>query len=111
MVKRAKKIVTTSNTTFGKNDAARRTYIRQLKYEKLLGKVVAKGDEIVLEGGDAKYILDTDPLGDTQITEDTDIVLEEPPYFEWTTKNGVHHGEFLASVPWIKQLKKDYNIE
>ena len=107
MVKRAKVVI----VTYVKgqiHDEYRKAYIRQLKYEVLLGKVIAKGD--CLPNATKDMVLYTEPLGDVKITEKTRIELEERPYTEWVS-NGINQGEFMDFNEWMGKLRKQYDIE
>lgn len=107
MVKRANVIIVTymKGQIHGKY---RKAYIRQLKYEVLLGKVIAKGD--CLPNATKDIVLHTEPLGDVKITEKTRIELEERPYIEWVS-SGRGHGEFMDFNEWMEKLRKQYDIE
>jgi len=107
MVKSAKVVIITCKGQIH-DDAYRQSYIRQLKYEVLLGKVIAKGDR--LPNATKDIVLHTEPLGDVKITEKTRVELEEIPYTEWVS-NGIHHGEWMDYNEWMEKLRKQYDIE
>ena len=108
MVKEAIRIVIHVPIQFGENVSIKRGWIRQLKYSFLIGKVVAKGDSLIL-GSLETTVWDTTPPGEVEITENTEIEIEERPYFTWKEK-GVHHGKFEDYVKWISDLRKKYGI-
>ena len=108
IVKTAKTVIVTYKKGQIKDDIYKKTYIRQLKYEILLGKVIAKGD--CLPNATKDIVLQTEPLGDVKITEKTRIELEERPYTSWVS-NGKNHGEFMDFNEWMEKLRKQYDIE
>ena len=108
MVKGAKVVIVTYKKGQIHDDAYRQSFIRQLKYELLLGKVIAKGD--CLPNATKDIVLHTEPLGDVKITEKTRIELEEIPYTEWIS-NEIHHGKWMDYNEWMGKLRKQYEIE
>ena len=108
MVEEAKVVVFTFPAGQFNNKAFQQAYVRQLKYEKLLGRVVAKGDALLTT--DVSMVLHTEPTGEVKITENTKIELECRPYIEWHS-GGISKGEFMEYDEWMGKLKKQYDIE
>jgi len=107
MVEEAKVVVVTFPG--GQIDKAHQeAYARRLKYEKLIGRVVAKGDPQLITG--VGMVLHTEPVGDVKITENTKIKLECRPYTMWVS-GGINKGEFMEYNEWMDKLKKQYDIK
>ncbi len=108
MVEEAKVVVVTFLGGQFNDKAYQQAYVRRLKYEKLLGRVVAKGDALLITG--VGMVLHTEPAGDVKITENTKIELECRPYTTWIS-DGINKGEFMEYNEWMDGLKNRYDIE
>lgn len=102
---------------FRQDSALEKGWVLEIKHSFLIGRVVAKGISLTL-GGDSlglfskpwiATVLDTAPLGEVEITEDTEIEIEGLPYFTWEEK-GVHRGRWEDHDKWMKDLRKKYGI-
>lgn len=108
MVEEAKVVVITCLGGSFSDKAYQQAYVRRLKYENLLWRVVAKGDALLIPG--VGMVLHTKPARDVKITESTKIELECRPYITRCSR-GIHNGEFMDYDEWMDRLKKQYDIK
>jgi hypothetical protein len=89
------------------NAAERKKYINNLKYQRLVGKMVEKGELLSFDKN--AIVLHTSPSGVVTVGDQTTIELEEMPYITWISR-GVEKGEFMDYPQWLTRLMVRYNI-
>ena len=106
MDRQAQMVIITYKGKFA-DTAERKKYINNLKYQRLVGKIVRKGELLPFDRN--CIVLHTSPSGAVTVGDQTTIELEEMPYITWTSR-GMERGEFMDYPQWITRLMVQYNI-
>ena len=107
MDRQAQMVIITYRGRF-EDKAERKKYINNLKYQRLVGQSLEKGQ--FLPFNKDAIVLHTSPSGRVMIGDQTTIELEEMPYITWVSR-GVEHSEFMDYPQWLTRLMMQYHIE